>query len=680
MIRKIKISIILTLFFSLFFINFNVVKASNATTYTMELNQKGKLVRTQDAYLPEGVLIDIQLNKPDDMIFDDLGFLWIADTGNKRVIKIDTKTNKIIEELTHIDFVDPRGIFINKLGIYVADSSAEKIFRFDNNLELIEVFGKPDSPSFKDISFKPSKIAVDNKGSIYIYSQGVSNGIIQLTSSGEFLGFFTTNKVKLSLTQQFYKKILSKDQFDRLVSRTPQNFSSIFIDNNSMIYTTTMNSKDNGVKKHNMQGGNIFNSTLSYNDARDIYVDSRGIIYAGMQSGTIFVYNQSGEFIFALGTSENSSNYIEDDISGVFKKLSAIAVRDDGYIFALDDEKSFLQIFKPTLYTNKIFEALDMYENRKYSDAIDLWNEVLRLNQMSVIAHNNIAKSYLQLQDYEKANHHFKISANRVGYSESFWELRNNIIQQSLQIILLAGIILYIGIKSMKIVDNKTMIFTNQKNKIKKKLDFKIFKDLLFTFKVMKSPENSFYELKRNEKGSLLGAIIIHILLYLSFILYNIGKGFIYQEASAVNMDLPLLTLGFFVITFLLVLVNYLDTSLHDGIGSIKNIYIMFIYSLGPLLLSFTFTTILSHVLTLNETFFLDFIMLIGFIWSGALIYIGIAETHQYTMKETVKSIFMSILFLIIIMIVIIIMITMWKQLYVFIDSIIEELIRNVFS
>jgi sugar lactone lactonase YvrE len=655
------------------------VFASAATSYTLTLNAKGEFVRTQDAYLPLRTTMELNLNKPEDMMFDDDGFLWIADTGNMRILKYDSVTNELLFELTYPEFLAPKGLYISSRGLYVADSAAKAVFRFDLDGTFIEKFERPDSLSFGETSFEPSKIAVDNRGNLYIYGEGVSNGIIQLSNIGEFLGFFTTNKIRLSVVQQFQKLILTPEQFDNLLARSPQTFSSIFIDDNSMVYTTTMSTYFNAVKKHNTQGGNIFKRMISFDDARDIYVDKEGIVYAGMQSGAIFVYDQTGDFIFYFGAS-NSDISSNQDISGVFQRLSSIAVRDDGVIFALDDAKSFLQSFEPTAYAKEIYRAINLYEDRLYQEAIDAWSEVLNLNQMSVIAHNNIAKSYLQLQDYESAMHHFELAGNRTGYSEASWEVRNLVIQSYLGIFIIALIFIYFSNLVLHKVDKKTGKVTQFTQPIKKSFDKPILRELSFMFKIMRKPIDSFEDLKHGHQGSFRATLILYVAIFITFIFFNTSKGFIYQYILVEDIDITALVLGFTAVTLLFVICNYLDTSINDGIGKLKQIFMMFVYALGPLFLALLLVTLLSHVLTYNEVFFLDFIMTFGTIWSFILIYLGISEIHEYSGKETIRSIFMSLLFAIIIVVVLIIIITMWQQLYLFLDAIIKELIRNVFN
>lgn len=655
------------------------IEASSATSYTLTLNAKNQFVRTQDAYLPLRTTLELQLSAPEDMIFDADGYLWIVDTGNRRAIKYDTFTNQLMYELTYPEFVAPKGIFINSRGIYIADTAAQAVFRFDINGNFIEKFSRPTSVSFGETSFEPSKVAVDNRGNLYIYGEGVSNGIIQLSNIGEFLGFFTTNRINLTAIQQFQRLIFTPEQFDNLLSRSPQTFSSVFIDQNSMVYTTTMSTYSQAVKKHNTQGGNIFRRMISFNDARDVYVDKNGIVYAGMQSGLIFVYDQTGEFIFYFGSNITDAT-ISQDVSGIFSRLSAVAVRDDGVIFALDDNKSFLQSFEPTDYAKQVYEAILLYEDRQYQAAIDAWDDVLKLNQMSVIAHNNIAKSHLQLENYEAAMYHFELAGNRMGYSDASWEVRNIVIQSYLGLFIIGLVLFYFSNMVLQKVDKKTGKITEIMAPTKKFFDRKILKDIFFMFKVMRRPIDSFEDMKHGHKGSLTATILIYLAIFVTFIFFNTSKGFIYQYTLIEDIDITAIVLGFLAVTLLFVICNYLDTSINDGIGKLYQIFMMFVYALGPLFLSLLSITLLSHILTYNEVFFLDFIMIGGTVWTFVLIYLGISEIHEYGGKETIRSMFMSLLFALIIVVVLIIIITMWQQLYLFLEAIVKEAIRNAFN
>ena len=675
--KKVKFITFSILILSSVFMSLMTVFGAAATSYTMTFNSKGEFVRTQDAYLPHRTIISLNLNQAQDMYFDEEDHLYIADSGGKRIVKYQPETNSILQVITHPAMLRPTGVFVSDRGIYVADPTAATVFRFDVDGELLERFNRPTTPSFADTPYNPNKVVVDNRGNLYIYGEGVKDGIIQLTNTGEFSGYFTSNQVRLSFTQQIYKIIFSERQFEEFAARDPRTFANIFIDDQMMIYTVTGGTWRNAIKKHNTQGGNIFGNTISNDRARDVYVDKNGIVYAGMENGVIFVYTSDGEFIFSFGGSNFVENEVNPDISGLFTKLSAIAVDSNGKLYALDESKNFLQSFVQTEYTEKIYAALKLYQERDYTAAIELWKDVLRLNQMSVIAHNNIAKSYLQQENYEMAMYHFELAGNRVGYSDAYWEVRNVGIQKALGAVIIILVLFLITSKVVAVVDHRTGKIKLMMQPVKNVFDKKFIKDIFYIFRVMRHPLDSYYEMKKGHQTTWYSALFLYLLLFLIFINYSINKGFMYQFVAVEDIDIWSLVLGYFGITLVLIVSNYLDTSINDGIGGLKQIFMMFVYATGPLLIALTATTVLSHYLTYNETFFLTLIMNIGFIWTFVNIFLGIIETHDYSARQTVKSLLMTIVFSVIMIVVLILMIMMWEQLYEFITALVKEVIRN---
>ncbi|NLG81293.1 MAG: DUF1282 family protein [Bacilli bacterium] len=687
MFKKAVLFIIIIFSFTLFP---TLANASPATSYTMTLNSKGRYIRTQDAYLPERSVVELKLNNPQDLYIaiekDDKGniinnYMYIADTGNKRIIKYDPYQDVVINEYKLPEFKTPKGVFVTKNEeIYVADSGAEAIFKLNENGEVLNKFVKPTAPTFDERKFSPSKIGVDNRGNMFIYAEGVDFGIIHLSNSGEFLGYFTSNLTDLTFTQRLQNLLFNEEQLAKLFPRIPSTFSNVFVDHNNLVYTTTGNNALYAVKKHNIAGENNFSDgVFSQNNAVDIYVDEQGIIYAGMATGEIFVYTSDGEFIHSFGASNYSSRTRSaDDIAGLFNSLSAIAVDGNGMVWALDDSKSFIQSFKPTEYALKIYQALNLYTNRRYQEAIATWQEVLRLNQMSVLAHNNIAKNYLALEEYELAMKHFEIAGNRDDYSEAFWEVRNIILQKNLTSVMI-GFAIFAGLVMIAKAINKRKPFMYLvKAKIKEFTEIKQVNNVLYMFRVMRHPLDSFYELKKGKKGSFLGAITIYIGFFFVFLWYTIGKDFIYQYVAIEDLDFNSIVLGFFALTLLFVYCNYLVTSIKDGEGTLKQIFILFAYSLAPLFIACISVVLLSYILTYNEAFFLDLIMLIGGCWSGLNIILGVQEIHNYTTRDTIKSIILTIFFMLIIVILIAIIVIMWEQLINFLKEIVMEAIRNV--
>lgn len=651
------------------------VSASKTTTYTYTLDENGRYIRTQDAYLPELTITDLGLASAQDLFVDGDNNLYIVDGGNKRVIVYDIDNGKVIQEIKHEEFTAPKGIYVTEDGeIYVADTGAKAVFRFDKNYKIMEKFTKPTTPSFSDTNFEPAKIAVDDGKNLYVISEGVYNGVIQLARTGEFLGYFAVNEANLTISQKIRRIFATRDQIANLIDVVPNTFSNLFVDENSIVYTTTMGSNKNGMKKHNTSGGNMFvNTVFGADNMTDVWVDESGIIYVCAQNGYIEVFSKQGELIFEFGSAVTTY-----DIAGLFASLPSITVDQDGNIWCVDGEKGYLQSFAPTEYAEMIYEAMDLYETGYYEESLEKWNGILRLNQMSVLAHDGVGKAYLRAGKYEEAMTHFEVSGNRKQFSEAFWEVRNEYIQSWMPFVFYTVVIIFILFKIISKFDKK-QVLRNKRLAIKEKVtNLPILKDVLFAFTIIRHPINHYYEIKKRREGSVLGASILYGLFFIAFILYQTSKGFIYQYISVEDLDVNGIVVGFFAILFLFIICNYLVTSINDGDGTFKQVYMIPAYGTTPLLISMISVILLSYVFTYNESFLLTLIMIIGVTLTLISIFTGLQTVHNYTGKETVKSLIITVIFMIIAAVVSIIVIILWERLYQFIYTVVQEVIQIV--
>lgn len=661
------------------------VAASQATSYTYTMDDQSEMVRTQDAYLPDRTITDLGLSDPEDMIIDDNNQAYIVDTGNRRIVIFDLNTEKVVkvinkqtvESKDFTGFDTPKGIFRTNEGeIYVADTGAKTVFRFTKDFEYVRRYDRPTAPIFADTNYEPSKVTVDSGNNLYIVSEGVYAGIIQLANTGEFLGYFTSNKATLTPQQVFLKIIYTKEQQKKsaALNTLPSTFSNVYVDKKGTAYSVCMGKGGDLLKKHSTNGKNMFNGAIISSDAfTDVTADDNGIIYASDSKGFIWVYTSSGEVIFSLGEQAEDT-----DISGLFSSLTTIAVDRDGNIWTADGKKGFLQSFTPTEYATTIFKALDEYENGDYDDALKDWNYVLQLNQMSVLAHNGVAKAYFNAEKYDKAMEHFEIAGNRDGYSDAFWEVRNKSIQKWLGTVLVILIIL-IALKVIIGFIDRNKIIKKKKRALGKVLkNTPVIGEIGYAFKCAKHPIDRYYDIRVHKNGSMIAATIIYIVFFGVYMLYQTSKGFIYQYTKVEDMDMGAVVVGFFAILILFIVCNYLVTSITDGDGTLKQVYMIPAYGLMPVMICMLATIGMSYVLTYNESFILTVIMIIGLVWSIAVIFEGLSTVHDYDFKNTVVSLLITAVFMLIAAIVVLVVIIMWEQLYDFLLTVGKEIIRNV--
>ena len=652
-------------------------RADKATSYTYTLNEKGRHVRTQDAYLPDKTITTLGLAKPSDLFFASDGHLYIADSGNKRVIIYDPENNEVNGEIRHQEFSAPTGIFVTDAGkLYVADPAARKVFLFDGEGALIRAYKKLDSPAFSDIRYEPMKVASDAAGNLYIVGEGVYHGVIQLAGSGEFLGYFTVNRTRLTLTQAIQRLLFNREQLSKLVETVPTTFSNVFVDRAGIVYTTTMSTGYNPVKKHRTDGGNMFTSPVIGPEAlSDVWVDAQGLIYTCDQTGYLQVYSALGELIFYFG-----SSVVNLDVAGLYSRLPALAVDHKGQIWTLDMDKGYLQSFMPTDYARTVYSALGLYEKGRYQESLQAWQEVLRLNQMSVLAHNGIAKAYFHHEDYEKAMEHFRVAGNRPFYSEAFWEVRNAHIQKWLPWVAAGLAALAAARRGFGRLRRKRGAKPPGAGIAARLRKVPLVSDLSLALEAPRHPVDRFYEVRRKRRGSVLGASILYAVYFFIFMVFQTRKGFIYQFVQVEDMDIKALVAGYFLLIGLFILCNYLVTSINDGDGDLAQCYMIPAYSLAPLMLAFSMVVLLSHALTYGESFLLSVILLSGAVWTLVTLFLALMHVHDYTVKETVRCLALTVIFIMIFFIMALIVMVMGEKLTEFLRTVFEEVMRNVYG
>ena len=81
---------------------------------TLTLGTNNRLVNTQTAYIPYGILNEeVQLASPEDMyLFNDN--MYVADTGNKRIVVINSLDGSFVQEVKCDKFQSPKGVFVTE--------------------------------------------------------------------------------------------------------------------------------------------------------------------------------------------------------------------------------------------------------------------------------------------------------------------------------------------------------------------------------------------------------------------------------------------------------------------------------------------------------------------------------------------------------------------------------------
>ena len=119
---------------------------------------------------------------------------------------------------------------------------------------------------------------------------------------------------------------------------------------------------------------------------------------------------------------------------------------------------------------------------------------------------------------------------------------------------------------------------------------------------------------------------------------------------------------------------NWCLTTLFDGEGSFKDIFISTSYAILPIRLIGIPATICTNFLSLAEAEFITLFLAISYIWAGALIFFGSMTTHGYSMGRNIVITFFTIVGMVFILFIILLFANLIQQMVSFITNIITEL------
>ena len=688
------------------------INASSAyQTYTYSIS--GFALHSPDAYTADlnGVIsytemkLDTDLKNPSDLVTDDSGNVYIADTGNNRIICLgrDYKEEFIITSFVNDKGVAdslnaPQGCFITDDRIWVCDTGKGRIVVFDRDGDFVKIVEAPTSNLFGDNSlYKPVAIAVDKYNRLFIVSSGTYQGIIVMTEDGEFTGFIGAQATTLSAWEIIWRRFQTDEQREAQDENLSTEFNNITIDDDGFIYVTTsgieagsvesaitskskdgkympvkmLNTKGDEIMKRNgfwPPAGEVDFATMSSNE-NDITGASTIIDVAVGPEGTwsiidskrqrIYTYDSNGNLLFAFGD--------KGTMIGNIESVKAISYQGDKMLI-LDNTTNAITVFNRTEYGDTLISALEAENDRDFTLAISRWTEVLKLNSNFDTAYVGIGQAMYLNGEYEESLEYFESAYDTENWSKSFQEIRR--IWMSDYFLLL--IVIIVAIIVAFIFANKFISKVNKRATTSgKKRTFG--EELAYCFYVILHPFDGFWDLKHEKRGSVRASIVIIAVTILSFFYQSIGQGYL-MNPQGLYSSIWTQVIGVLVPLFLFITANWCLTTLFEGEGSFKDIFIACSYSLTPVPLLLIPATLLSNVCTLSEIDIISVIATFSFIWLGLLIVFGTQVTHDYTMGKNILMIVSTLVGMVFIMFIILLFSALVGKMVGLVTNIVTEL------
>jgi hypothetical protein len=383
---------------------------------------------------------------PQDLFVDSSsGKIYVADSGNNRIVVMDRSGNVILEISEGLN--SPEGVFVDPSGdIWIADTGNQRIAVFSSVGSFKAEYHKPVSDLLTDYDFSPHKVVVDRRGFIFAVTGSDQNlGVLVMDTAECFRGFFGRARTPFNLTRFLANLFATEAQRLRMEKVKPSPLGNIHLDADGFIYAVSPVLNVDQIQRLNAVGQNVYGeglhtgaglvwdkltggegqvfgefnpSTNSGSQFIDVAVDSKLGIVSALDINTyqIYQYDQTGNLIAIFGG--------RGQRAGMFAKPISIAAGNDGTLYVLDTGRSDIEVLTPTETMRLIHQATFEYFNGNYQTAADLWKQVAARNTNFTLAHSGLGKALVRQNKYLEAMTEYRLAGDQGGYSAAFQEYR----------------------------------------------------------------------------------------------------------------------------------------------------------------------------------------------------------------------------------------------------------------
>ena len=629
-----------------------------------------RVVPTKPMYSVGAVLTSQELgctaeSTIDDSHVSDSGLTYVLDGGASRVLildaeyKIQSSFNYVsAEDGARLYFHKAKGIFVDEHeAVYIADTQNARVIKCDSAGNLIRLYTLPDSHLIPAaFNYQPVKVAVDQKGYVYILSNGSYYGAILYSPEDEFLGFYGSNDVAATfaqaLTTLWNRLFLNNAKRAEMTRSLPYTFNDLWVDGEGFVYTVTGSSVNDGqVKRLNPGGSNVLPSdgenfvddergsdpvfkTARTQNLVGIAADDDGFIYVvDSYYGRIYIYDNECNMVSAFGGGIKDGGQ-----DGTFYNPSALSYNKDNQdVIITDNNQDTITVFNITDHGKLIKSAQAKTIVGDYEEALDEWNEVLESDRNCQLAYAGLAKAYYVMgqstedaalaSEYNcKAIELARQGYDRDTYALAFDSVRTEWLRNNFTWVLLIVVVLIAGLIALLVYTTKHKIRLVKNEKVH------------IATTMITHPFENFRDMKEKNLTSIPVCLVIILLYYVFDVMETTmgGFAFTYFDPSSYNALLILAKTAGMVILW--TVTNWAVCTLFGGKGKIKEIFSVISYALIPSLIGSIIYIVCSNVLVPDEAAFLSVLTVICTAYTFILLAAGSMIVHDYGLGKFIVT------------------------------------------
>lgn len=190
-------------------------------------------------------------------------------------------------------------------------------------------------------------------------------------------------------------------------------------------------------------------------------------------------------------------------------------------------------------------------------------------------------------------------------------------------------------------------------------------------------PFDAFYEIKWRGKGSLLLATLMYVAYSIMQVLTYQYMGFVMNSAPLFAMNSIAIIVMTIAPMLIFIISNWSVSTLYNGKGKVKDLYILVGYALLPMIATQGITILVSNIVIMEEASLLMAFNTMGTLWFFYLVFIGLTTIHEFTAKENIMTLLATLVAAIIIIFLCVLYFTLMEQIITFVTTIVQEFMRR---
>ena len=209
---------------------------------------------------------------------------------------------------------------------------------------------------------------------------------------------------------------------------------------------------------------------------------------------------------------------------------------------------------------------------------------------------------------------------------------------------------------------------------------WKHYRDSLkYSLHVITHPFDGFWDLIHEQRGTMAAAHTFLFLFLLTRVLKLMLTSFQFISAPVQHLNIfeeaASLALPFLV----LCLANWAMTTLFDGKGRFKDIYMAMCYALVPYVLIQLPMIVVSNMLTYEEGSFYSVFLSISVIWCVFLVFVGLMEIHDYGPGKTFIFLIVTVVGALVIIFLVLVFFSLLSDALAYFISLYREIVYRLY-